>query len=64
MASRMASAFHSSTQIGMQIRIGQPQPWRTVRRISRTECGLRPRSAAIIGEVAYIRPRPKISGMK
>ena len=40
------------------------RPCRTVRRTSRTEWRLRPSSVAIIGEVAIIRPRPKISGMK
>lgn len=46
------------------MRIASHRPWRTVRRRSRTEWRRRPSSVAIIGEVASIRPRPKISGMK
>jgi hypothetical protein len=39
-------------------------PWRTVRRMSRTECRRAPSSCAIIGDVAVTRPMPKIMKAK
>ena len=64
MASRIASLFHNRIQIGITARMAIHSPWRTVRRMSRTEWRRRPSSAAIIGEVASMRPRPKINGAK
>ena len=64
MASRIASPFQSSSQIGMAAATAIHSPCRTVRRTSRTEWPLRPSSVAIIGEAASIRPSPKIIGAK
>ena len=60
MASRMASPCQSTSQDGIEMQIAAQKPWRTVRRTSRTECALRPRSVAISGAVALITPMPKI----
>ena len=56
----MASACHSTNQLGTLIAIAAHNPWRTVRRTSRTACRLRRRSAAISGDAAVITPMPKM----
>ena len=64
MASRIHSPFQDTIQIGTATVMAAQKPWRTVRRTSRTEWLRRPSSSAIRGEVALIRPMPKIRKAK
>ena len=61
---RIASAFHSTTQTGIAIATEAHNPWRTVRRTSRTEWRLRPSSWAMSGAVALATPMAKIRKAK
>ena len=64
MASRIGSAFQSSSQKGTVMASAIQKPWRTMSRTARTEWRFSPRFLAIIGETAEIMPMPKISMAK